>query len=100
MTPRSRLPRAGALMLCGLLLGAACESGVSVGPKLAKDQVLRVQLEDEPASLDPGQSQYTYETAVLRAVSEPLLKPRPNLTGVEPAAAESYESNAAGTAFV
>jgi len=71
-----------------------------VGPKLAKDQVLRVQLEDEPASLDPGQTQYTYETAVLRAVSEPLLKPRPDLTGVEPAAARSYESNGAGTAYV
>jgi oligopeptide transport system substrate-binding protein len=79
---------------------AACDSGVTVGPKLAKDQVLRVQLEDEPASLDPGQTQYTYETAVLRAVSEPLLKPRPDLTGVEPAAAESYESNGAGTAYV
>ena len=100
MTPRSRLPRAAALLLSALLLGTACEPGVNVGPKLAKDQVLRVQLEDEPASLDPGQTQYTYETAVLRAVSEPLLKPRPDLTGVEPAAAQSYESNGAGTAYV
>jgi hypothetical protein len=37
---------------------------------------------------------------VLRAVSESLLKPRPDLTGVEPAAALSYESNSAGTAYV
>jgi oligopeptide transport system substrate-binding protein len=78
----------------------ACESGVAVGPKLAKDQVLRVQLEDEPASLDPGQTQYTYESALLRAVSEPLLKPKPDLTGVEPAAAQSYEVNSSGSAYV
>jgi oligopeptide transport system substrate-binding protein len=71
-----------------------------VGPRLAQDQVLRVQLEDEPASLDPGQTQYTYETAVLRAVSEPLLRPKPDLTGVEPAAAQSYEMNSSGTAYV
>ena len=90
-----------ACALAIVLLGAtACDSGVTVGPKLAKDQVLRVQLEDQPASLDPGQTQYTYETAVLRAISEPLLKPRPDLTGVEPAAAQSYEANGAGTAFV
>jgi oligopeptide transport system substrate-binding protein len=78
----------------------ACESGVAVGPKLAKSQVLRVQLEDEPASLDPGQTQYTYESALLRAVSEPLLKPKPDLTGVEPAAAQSYEVNSIGSAYV
>ena len=83
-----------------LAITTACDSGVTSGPKLAKDQVLRVQLEDDPASLDPGQTQYTYETAILRATSEPLLRARPDLTGVEPAAAESYESNSAGTAYV
>ncbi len=69
-----------------LTAAGACQNGVTVGPKLAKDQVLRVQLEDQPASLDPGQTQYTYETALLRAVAEPLLKPRADLSGVEPAA--------------
>lgn len=83
-----------------MLAATACDSGVTAGPKLAKDQVLRVQLEDEPASLDPGQTQYTYETAVLRAVVEPLLRPKPDLSGVEPAAAQSYEVNSAGTAYV
>jgi len=83
-----------------VVAATACDSGVTVGPKLAKDQVLRVQLEDQPASLDPGQTQYTYETAVLRAVSEPLLKPTPDLTGVVPAAAQSYEENSSGTAYV
>ena len=57
-------------------------------------------LADQPASLDPGQTQYTYETAVLRAIGEPLLKPRPGLDGVSPAAAQSYEVNSSGTAYV
>jgi oligopeptide transport system substrate-binding protein len=88
------------MLLFALVLGTACESGVTIGPKLAKDQVLRVQLEDEPSSLDPGQTQYTYEAAVLRAIAEPLLRPRSDLTGVEPAAAQSYEVNGAGNAYV
>jgi len=91
-------------LVCALALPliavTACETGVTSGPKLAKDQVLRVMLEDQPASLDPGQTQYTYEAAVLRAVSEPLLQPKPDLSGVEPAAAQSYEVNGAGTAYV
>jgi len=83
-----------------LVLVGACDTGVTTGPKLAKDQVLRVLLEDQPASLDPGQTQYTYETAVLRAVSEPLMRPTPDLGGVVAAAAQSYEVNGAGTAYV
>ncbi len=82
------------------MAATACDSGVTTGPKLAKDQVLRVQLEDQPASLDPGQTQYTYETAVLRAVSEQLVKPTPDLSGVTPAAAERYEENTSSTAYV
>lgn len=83
-----------------LLAATACQQGVTVGPKLAKDQVLHLMLEDQPASLDPGQTQYPYETAVLRAISEPLLRPNPDLSGVVPAAAQSFDVNAAGTAYV
>jgi oligopeptide transport system substrate-binding protein len=83
-----------------VLTCTACDTSITAGPKLAADQVLRVAIEDQPASLDPGQTQYTYETAVLRAVSEPLLRPRPDLSGVDPAAAASYEVNSAGTAYV
>src|SRR5213078_3820847 len=87
--------------LAALMLAAgACETGVTTGPKLASDQVLRVMLEDQPASLDPGQTQYTYETAVLRAISEPLLRPNADLSGVAPAAAQSFDVNADGTAYV
>ena len=62
--------------------------------------MLRLMLEDQPATLDPGQTQFSYETAVLRAISEPLLKPTADLTGFVPAAAQSYEGNDAGTAYV
>src|SRR2546423_13588942 len=78
----------------------ACRRGVPGDPTLAGDQPWGVMIEDQPASLDPGQTQYTYETAVLRAISEPLLRPKANLDGVVPAAAESYQPNSSGTAYV
>lgn len=94
------LGRRIACALTFLVITSACQSGVTVGPRLAADQVLRVMIQDQPASLDPGQTQYTFETAVLRAVAEPLLKPKPDLSGVVPAAAASYDVNSAGTAYV
>ncbi|MDQ2922859.1 MAG: ABC transporter substrate-binding protein, partial [Candidatus Dormibacteraeota bacterium] len=104
MTSGSRLLRAMAfLVLVVAVLSAvsACDSGrLTEGPKLAKDQTLRVQLDEQPGSLDPGQTQYAYETAVLRAISEPLLKPSPDLGGVLPAAAQSYDVANGGTVFV
>jgi len=85
-----------------LLAATACDTGVTIGPKLAKDQVLRLMIEDQPSTLDPGQADPThpYETGVLRAISEPLLKPRNDLSGVVPAAAQSFEANSDGTAYV
>jgi len=92
-------------LTCALVLAAALVSGceapsITAQPRLASDQTLRVMLEDQPASLDAGQTQYPYETAVLRAIGEPLLRPKPGLDGVTPAAAESYEVNSAGAAYV
>jgi oligopeptide transport system substrate-binding protein len=99
--PSYRLLRALALALIALSLISACDSGaLTQGPKLAKDQTLRVLLEDQPGTLDPGQTQYPYETAVLRTISEPLLKPSPDLAGTVPAAAQSYESTTGGTVYV
>jgi oligopeptide transport system substrate-binding protein len=99
--PSSRLRRAVALALTVLALLSACDSGrLTQGPKLAKDQTLRVMLDDQPGSLDPGQTQYPYETAVLRAIAEPLLRPSPDLTGVLPGAALSHEVANGGTVFV
>lgn len=100
MIPGSRLRRGFASVLLVMLLCTACQPGVTQGPRLAKEQALRVQLDDQPASLDPGQTQYSYETAVLRVIAEPLLKPIPDLSGVVPAAAESYDVTSNGTVYV
>jgi oligopeptide transport system substrate-binding protein len=97
--PGSRLLRGIALALL-VSFCVACQTGVTQGPKLAKEQALRVQLDDQPSSLDPGQTQYPYETGVLRAIAEPLLRPIPDLSGVIPAAAESYEVTNNGTVYV
>jgi oligopeptide transport system substrate-binding protein len=99
--PSSRLLRAVGLALFAVALFTACDSGaLTQGPKLAKDQTLRLLLEDQPGSLDPGQSQYPYETAVLRAISEPLLKPSADLSRVVLAAAQSYDVANGGSGFV
>jgi oligopeptide transport system substrate-binding protein len=99
--PSSRLLHAIALVLLVAASVTACNSGaLTQGPKLASDQTLRVLLTDQPGSLDPGQTQYAYETAVLRAISEPLLKPSADLTGVVPAAAQSYDVANGGSVFV
>jgi oligopeptide transport system substrate-binding protein len=91
-----------ALAVVAVAAVTACNSPTSLtqGPKLAKDQTLHVLLEDQPGSLDPGQTQYPYETAVLRAISESLVKPTADLSGVVPAAASSYDVVAGGTVYV
>jgi oligopeptide transport system substrate-binding protein len=80
-----------ALALLVTSVGVACQTGVTQGPRLAKEQALGVQIDDQPSSLDPGQTQYLYETGVLRAIAEPLLRPIADLSSVLPAAADSYE---------
>jgi len=102
MTPGSRLWRAVALATLVVTCLTACNSPAPLtqGPRLAKDQTLRVLLDDQPPTLDPGQTQYPFETAVLRAITEPLLRPKPDLSGVTPAAAESYDVANNGTVFV
>jgi oligopeptide transport system substrate-binding protein len=98
------LGRLRAIALAALILIAslACNSAtppLTQGPRLAKDQTLRVLLDDQPRSLDPGQTQYPYETAVLRAISEPLLKPTADMNGVDPAAAQAFDVSGNGTVF-
>lgn len=102
MIPGSRLLRAVAPAVLALVMATACNptAPITQGPRLAKDQTLHVLLDDAPATLDPGQTQYPYETAVLRAISEPLLKPTADLSGVMPAAAESYDVMNNGTVYV
>jgi hypothetical protein len=93
--------RAVALAVLASAIASACNptTPLTQGPRLAKDQTLRVLLDDQPPTLDPGQTQYPYETAVLRTISEPLLKPKADLSGVTPAAAETYEVSSNGTVY-
>ena len=92
-----------ALATLVLVAGFACNppsSPLTGGARLDKDQTLRVLLDDQPASLDPGQTQYPYETAVLRAISEPLLKPTADMSGVTSAAAQSFDVSTNGLIYV
>jgi oligopeptide transport system substrate-binding protein len=102
MTPAVRRVRALALGVAVLIAGIACTPSapsLTSGAKLDKDQTLRVLLSDQPASLDPGQTQYPYETSVLRAISEPLLRPNADTNGVSPAAAERFDVSPGGTIY-
>lgn len=95
--------RAFALAVLVLVAGLACSpssNSLTQGARLDKDQTLRVLLDDQPASLDPGQTQYSYETAVLRAISEPLLRPTADMNGVVVAAAQGYDVSPSGTIYV
>jgi oligopeptide transport system substrate-binding protein len=100
VTPRLWHFRALAAILV-LVVGPGCNpsSPLTSGARLDKDQTLRVQLDDQPASLDPGQTQYPYEAAVLRAISEPLLRPTADMTDVVPAAAQSFDVSPNGTIY-
>lgn len=97
------LARAVALALLASAIATACNQPtlpLTQGPRLAKEQSLRVLLDDQPPTLDPGQTQYQYETAVLRTISEPLLKPTADLNALTPAAAQSYDISNGGTVYV
>src|ERR1700693_2146416 len=100
MTPGLWPFRALALAVTILTTSVACSPSsptLTQGTRLDNDQTLRVLLDDQPASLDPGQTQYSYETSVLRAISEPLMKPNADMNGVSPAAAERFDVSASGT---
>jgi oligopeptide transport system substrate-binding protein len=103
VTPSPGRVRAVAVSALTLIALLGCNSGtppLTQGPRLAKDQTLRVLLDDQPGSLDPGQAYYPSEKAVLRAISEPLLKPTSDMNGVVPAAAQSFDMSSNGTVYV
>jgi oligopeptide transport system substrate-binding protein len=93
---RFRWLRVPALLTVVGLLVAACGNSVSTTANLAKDQSLRVNINTEPNSLDPGQEQYTYEGAIGGSISEPLLHVNSALSDVQPAAASSYNVSSDG----
>ncbi len=57
-------------------------------------------IDDQPQSLDPGQVQYPFESAILREITEPLLRPSANMNGVTAAAAATYDVANNGTVYV
>src|SRR5260370_32498398 len=89
-------------LVLATVMAIACTptTPLTQAPRLAKDQTLRVLLDDQPPTLAPGQAQYPYEAAVLRTISEPLLKPTSDLNGVTPAAAQSYDVTNNGSVYV
>ena len=100
MLPSLSIRRALAISAVVVVAGSACNSAVlTQGPRLASNQALRVLLVDQPQTFDPGQVQYPFENSVLGVIAEPLLKPKPDLSGVVPGAAESYDVDSTGTHY-
>lgn len=96
----SRRVAAAAALTATVLLTSCSSDVLTQGPRLAGDQTLRVAIDDQPQTLDPGQVQYSFEKAVLREISEPLLRPTPDTNGVTSAAAASYEMTNGGKVYV
>ena len=96
MRPRQLL---GASLLLPLLAG--CQAGKTpliLPTATPPAQTLRVAVAALPVSLDPALTAPA-DSGVARTAFEALLKPRPNLTDVEPAAAESYDVSADGLVY-
>jgi oligopeptide transport system substrate-binding protein len=93
---RLRWLRVPALLTVVGLVVAACGTSAPTTSNLAKDQSLRVNINTEPNSLDPGQEQYNYEGAVGASISEALLKIKPDLSDAAPATASSYSVSSDG----
>jgi oligopeptide transport system substrate-binding protein len=94
--------RAVALVSAGLFVVAAC-GGSNGTPSAnlapAAQQILRANNGVEPNSFDPTQQTYTYEAAVGRNAFESLLKPKTDLTDVQPAGAKSYDVSPDGLTY-
>jgi oligopeptide transport system substrate-binding protein len=73
----------------------ACGPGTTGGggatPASADKQILRVNIDTEPSTLDPTQQQWVYESAVGRTTFEALVRPKSDLSDIEPAAASSWK---------
>ena len=92
-------PRALGWALLAAVLAAAC-SGKAPALSLvgSTPQVLRVAVPELPGATDPALAQ-PYDSGVARVAFEGLLKPRPNLSDVAPAAAASYQVSADGLTY-
>jgi len=93
---RLRWLRVPALLTVVGLVVAACGTSAPTTSNLAKDQTLRVNINTEPNSLDPGQEQYSYEADAGASISEALLKIKPDLSDVVGATASRWDISSDG----
>lgn len=101
MQPVTRI-RAVALAAAGLFVAAACggsSTPTSANLAPASQQILRANDGTEPNSYDPTQQTYSYERAVGIQSFEPLLWDKPDLSNVEPRAAQSYDVSSDGLTY-
>jgi oligopeptide transport system substrate-binding protein len=86
--------------LLALLGLASCSSPKPQLPLLSTPpaQVLRVALPALPAETDPALTE-PYDSGLARLAFESLLKPKPDLSDVEPAAAASFEVSSDGLTY-
>ena len=91
---RFRWLRVPALLTVVGLVVAACGTSSPTSTNLAKDQTLRVNINTEPNSLDPGQEQYAYEGAVGVSISEALVRVKPDLSDVQTIVYTEYPGQA------
>jgi oligopeptide transport system substrate-binding protein len=66
-------------------------SGPAAGGNLAAEQILRVDIQGEPPTLDPNKAQDSNSLTVLRALNRPLVYIDPETLEPVPALAESWE---------
>ena len=86
--------RALALATAGLCFAAACGGNTSTGggatPASPDKQVLNVNIDTEPSTLDPTQEQWVYEADAGRNMYEALTRAKADNSDVVGAAAESW----------
>ncbi len=88
-----------ALALATVFAVAACGGGQGGGganPASADKQILRVNIDTEPGTLDITQQQWVYEADVGRNIYEALTRPKGDLSDVEAAAATSWTISSDG----
>ena len=91
--------RAVTLATAALFAVVACGTPSGSSVSLASAQELRVRLTTEPASFDPGQTQWDYEAAIARQTFEALLRTTKDGKDVTGAAADSYTIDSTGTVY-
>jgi oligopeptide transport system substrate-binding protein len=90
--------RAGVLASAIAFAAVACGGQQSNGGGVAPPdkQILRVNIDTEPGTLDPTQQQWVYEADVGRNMYEALTRPNKDVTDVEGAAASSWKVSSDG----